>query len=278
MKIVSVFMSNIEKINGSEPTPENSFRFFEQLKNGLKDVREFLNPADRLPTDLACFQLVGPKYVKNKIPEEIQKKSIKIDKLKRAIESFHNPPSIPERFQCPLVYDTMKIPAFDSSHPYIQRLWDKVKDGSWTASEAPIDWSLFHIMDLATIECAISENNHCPTCRHPIQEENLRINTGLQNEILHFLENQVAPHCKEVFIPCDVGIGNTLGFRSEPHWGHTVVFTWTAQGWTGYLPLDSQFKLVKTKDSNVVWEKREQNRFIPKEVKEGPLHLDGVFF
>jgi hypothetical protein len=196
LKFLSVFMNNIEQLNGGVLTQDNSVSFFKRLKDSLKVHRAvkglvYLSPFDKLPINIACFQLLGPKYIKDEIPEEIQKTAVKIDKLKMALDNIPFFLSfVPKEFKCAATEMIMRIPVVDSSHSSIQDLCNQVKDNILTAET---DCSLFHALENKTMDIhansAIFAQPKCPCCTHLFKQDSLRISAKLQDEILHFLED-----------------------------------------------------------------------------------------
>jgi hypothetical protein len=275
LKFLAIFMNNIDEGN---PPQEHALAFFKGLKDSLKKQElVYLSPSIRLPSNIACFELLGPKYIQDAIPEEIQKTAFKIDQLVVALENIPGfLESVPETYECPMTKEIMAIPVVDSSHLCVQSLWKKVKDGTLTDMT---DRRLFHALKKETIDIHVKIFTHqaCPCCRHPFQKESFRVHAKLQNEILHVLEDHAARlHFVEVFVDCNVGQENSLGYRCESDWEHTVRFRWTSQGWNGFVRTGTQFKLVTIKrrrSPEVKWEKREGYRMIPMELKERSIKI-----
>ncbi len=276
LRRVAVYMNNIEKLNGGEPKSENFLIFFKHLNNQLIKGLVVSGSSSRLPTTIASFQFCGPKYVKNAIPEDIQKKAARIEQLKHAVVErlvANSHMDAPAKLLCPVTMEIMTIPIIDFSHPHVQKIWNDVKscpEQSSVSVNYNYETSSRHCH---VVDATVDSFQNCPECRHPTQRDHFLISGILQNEILHFLEDR----SKEVCIDCDVGLGNALGFRSADDWERTVTFTWTPKGWTGFLPIGTEFKFVKSLGgSNVVWEQREGNRTIPTGLKDQFYKIEDV--
>lgn len=190
LKFLCIFMDKIEKNNGGLPTKENSFFFFKELKScvdGAEAIKGVvhLNPVGKLLMKVDCFQLGGPRYVRDGIPEEIQKKASRIKELK-VLFGDGLLMAAPEGFHCLYSLGVMTIPVFDASHPHVQDLWSSAKEGG----SAPNNFSIFQAMDSTVVESTVDNVLNSLPGYHSIQSENLVIHAVLQDEILRWLEDR----------------------------------------------------------------------------------------
>lgn len=139
-------------------------------------------------------------YVQNAIPAAIQEKAGEISRLQARFTS-----AIPQQYQDPIMREFMEIPVFDASHPAVQSglaaLRAAMARGTGATESLSAHRNARHIFEKDSLEGHIAGGTSwapakCPLCRHPehggIRRESLRIDTGLQDEILHFLRANVS--------------------------------------------------------------------------------------
>ncbi len=133
-------------------------------------------------------------YDKDAIPPTIQQKANEITRLKGIYDGLANPTPIPDIFSD--FMDIMPLPVFDASHPSIQSNLAALRATNAAAQVHNANRGLRHTMDKESLEAHMNSGTSwapakCPTCRHPehggIRRENLRIDTGLQDDLLQFL-------------------------------------------------------------------------------------------
>ncbi|MBS0604409.1 MAG: hypothetical protein JSS60_05145 [Verrucomicrobia bacterium] len=144
-------------------------------------------------------------YVQNAVPAQVQQKADEITRLKAQYDLLPTPPPAPAYFTDPVMMEIMTIPVFDASHPVVQTglpaLRAAIDGGATNATTLLNDHrNVRHIMEKDSLEAHIASGRSfapakCPQCRHPadggIRREFLRIDTGLQDEILQFLRRAV---------------------------------------------------------------------------------------
>ena len=92
--------------------------------------------------------------------------------------------------------EIMSIPVFDTTHPDIQ---DQFSTTAGATSIASDDRLKRHAMDWQSFETQFQREMarfgvvRCAICRHPMERENMLIDTDLQGEILNFLRDKVGP-------------------------------------------------------------------------------------
>ncbi len=143
-------------------------------------------------------------YVQNAIPADVQGKADEINRLSVQFAALRSPPVVPTIFNNVIMSeDFMAIPVFDASHPQVQeRLRAANASGATTAvRDALEERTIRHPYDKDALEAQIRAGTtwapaKCYICRHPadggIRRQYLRIDTGLQDQILQFLRNAVA--------------------------------------------------------------------------------------
>jgi hypothetical protein len=189
-------------------------RFIERLRGNLataSNVRQRSQPrggsssSSTVPSIRFNLDVPGTiPYLRDAIPNDVQNKANEINALKEEFNrSGSNAPDIPEMFKDVIAMDFMAIPIFDASHPGIQDAMRAMSapDATSAASDALDDRNLRHIFDKESLEGHMQARSNswappkCPLCRHPedggIRHEYLRIDTELQNQILHFLRTHV---------------------------------------------------------------------------------------
>lgn len=156
-------------------------------------------PAATLPgVDLNIPNTVP--YVRNSIPADVQRKANEIDGLRARFAGVR-----PNAFEDIAMADFISIPVFDASHPMVQTGLAGLR-AALTTPGADIRAALSnhrngrHLVDKDSLEAHIAAGSSwapakCMLCRHPehggIRREALRIDTGLQDEILEFLRANV---------------------------------------------------------------------------------------
>jgi hypothetical protein len=140
-------------------------------------------------------------YSRRDIPPQVQEKANQIARLKVAYERLGDAaPRVPEAFKDPISLEKfMKIPVFDASHPRIQADLPKLREELAAGNISNLDHyrNARHALDKESLELYPQGENrfvgaNCPLCRHPqnaeILMQTLRIDTGLQDAILGFLQ------------------------------------------------------------------------------------------
>src|ERR1700722_2813733 len=150
-------------------------------------------------------------YVQDNIPADIMQKAAEINRLKERFEALPADarPNVPEHFKDIISGDDfMSIPVFDASHPKVQDASRGVVaaitlPGGRAESDAERAVRILgfrHHMDKDAMEAhlgtAVSfRGSKCPHCRHPehgsMRRENLRIDTGLQDDELAFFRRHL---------------------------------------------------------------------------------------
>jgi hypothetical protein len=139
-------------------------------------------------------------YVRGAIPLANQQKADEIVALKVRFDALAVAPAIPAVFGDNILSDIMSIPVFDASHPGVQAglpaLRAAVAGAAGAVSTLSNYRTMQHMMDRDNLEACIDAGHSwapakCPICRHPehggIRREYLRIDTGVQDDILRFL-------------------------------------------------------------------------------------------
>lgn len=179
-KINSLFIENLDQIINTN----------RNLENNTNSNQNNVN----IPQEIKKIKLEIPgtvKYLKGNIPETVREKAKEIERLKDLFYEMDSDIKIPNNFECSVMQEIMALPLFVASHPEVQ------KD--------PSNHDARHSMDSSSFEKLFEENKNqnqersynflllnCPVCRHPengnINRDDLLIDTGLQDEILKFLE------------------------------------------------------------------------------------------
>jgi hypothetical protein len=138
-------------------------------------------------------------YVQGLISPAVQAKADEIVALKTRYDALGAPPPIPPEFSDNILSDAMAMPIFDASHPVVQSGLPALRaavGGAGASTALNHHRTLRHLIDKENLEAHIGAGSSwapakCPHCRHPehggIRREYLLIDTGLQDEILHFL-------------------------------------------------------------------------------------------
>jgi hypothetical protein len=140
-------------------------------------------------------------YVKDRVPTAIGQRANEIARLKPLFEALGSPPAVPGTFNDPILFEIMTIPVFDASHPAVQSglaaLRTALDSGNAVSTVLNDQRGMRHTMEKDSLETHIAGGHSwapakCPQCRHPehggIKREFLRIDEGLQKEILTFLQ------------------------------------------------------------------------------------------
>lgn len=152
----------------------------------IEDLPEMVNGVDvNIPNSVA--------YTRDAIPENVKANADKIMELRDRLEEKQPGFEIPEKYRCPVSFEAMAMPVFDASHPGAQnRLSDlrtKLHSGGEEAAQALDEHrNLRHTMDRVPEQ----HSSNCPCCRHAENKDTMRIDVGLQEETLKFLENAVS--------------------------------------------------------------------------------------
>lgn len=132
-------------------------------------------------------------YTRDAIPADVQQKANEIARLKANYDAMANAPAAPAYFSDPVGMEIMVMPVFDASHPAVQQGLPALRAALNAGSSVGDSYTIRHHLDRDTMEQLFRSRPRCPTCRHPHNNRaNLRIDTGLQDEILAFLR-RVAP-------------------------------------------------------------------------------------
>ncbi len=154
-------LSTLQEILGSNDAHQNQRRGGGGNVGRSARPREASNIGNDIPNTVP--------YNASSIPAEVRRKAARIDTLKSS-----NPSNTPGNFICPITQDIMSMPVFDASHP--------------RAKELPQNR---HPIDQSSLEGYLTSTDipKCVTCRHPENGSmaHLRIDTGLQDQILSFL-------------------------------------------------------------------------------------------
>lgn len=144
-------------------------------------------------------------YDKDAIPVSIQQKANEIARLKGIYDGLPNPTPPPDTFNDPIMYDIMAFPVFDASHHVVQGNLAALRAVGAIATTHNANRALRHSMDKDSLEGHIAAGSSwapskCPVCRHPehggIRRQFLRIDTGLQDDILQFLIANIPAHLR----------------------------------------------------------------------------------
>ncbi|GEM_PF-6615511 len=158
----------------------------ETMVEGAGRSERTLPPVDlNIPNTLA--------YRRNAIPEEVAQKGVEIARLGALFIG-----TIPARFKDPATLEFMAIPVFDASHTAVQNGLPALRRALADGGTIEDQLNARHHMDKESMDHHIGVGGIprywetraaavCPSCRHPVREDSLRIDTGLQDEILAFL-------------------------------------------------------------------------------------------
>lgn len=157
-----------------------------------ESVEDSRSEAPRPPVDLNIPNTAP--YNREAVPADIARKGDEIARLGGAFAG-----AIPARFKDPVTLGFMEIPVFDASHPAVQNGLTALREalaagGSVTTNQM----NARHHMDKTSLDHHIGAGGvprwweahasaACPSCRHPVRVDSLKIDTGLQDEILAFL-------------------------------------------------------------------------------------------
>jgi len=164
------------------PTPEQIAAVGPQAFTGGPAPREL----PRRP--LAAIEGAIP-YVRAAIPGEVLKTAASIARLSAQYNLLRPRPEVPNGFECIVSANFMSLPVFDATHagdPERRVTWHHIDASSANGILGPTDTGVLN-GEYGIIDPA------CPSCRHPMQRENLRIDTQLQNAILAYLRTTVNP-------------------------------------------------------------------------------------